>query len=576
MARNLAVTQGSLLAATLAGVAAAFGTLFYPVDAPVGGDLPNTFSVSVRAPRGGIVTLSYDFGAGLNGALSSSAELGPRDAFARVALPLPAGTIVFLRLSLPDGPPQAAARNAQILDSRGRLLRQFADSDLRPDGAIVLRTNLTLPTDPRNPEAVVRRERVAAVLLAAAELAALLAIWRRPRGTPLPAWLERAAIGLAAAAILFSRRPSVFVAPQFWCEDGTIYFLGRNAGVQGLWAAQGNYIALVPRTVAALAALAPALYAPILYAAAAVAVCLAAALKAASPRVGLPLPVFAGLAVVLVPNMDEITANLTNEQWFGAVILVLVCLSQPPADLLQAARDTAALVLFGLTGPFIIFALPLLAWRAARTRSAGAWMLAALGAALAVLQYFEYRTSQPAALPAKWPHLIPFLGAAGYRTGGQLFGLMRSPLIADPVPLGLAGLALYLAIWLLFPLRGRLGEIRPALAWIAFAVMAGGFLRYAHQANLFFEPVFVVRYFYVALLFGAWLMLGGLAVPGPRRWLALLGLCAAVACNLPSYRMAPYIDLDWPHYASAIERGEPVYVPINPPAWGFDSPGRLD
>jgi len=576
MAPQFAVTRAGLLAATLAGLAAAIGTFCYPVDAPVGGELPNTLSVSVRAPRGGKVTADYDFGAGQNGSLRSSAELGRNDQFTRVTLPLPAGTIVSLQLGLPDGLPRASARNAQVLDSRGGLLRQFPDSDLRPDGALVMRTSLNLPTDPRRPGSAVGRERAVSVLLAAAELALLVAVWRRPQGAPRSAWLDRAAIGLAAAAILFSRRPSVFVAPQFWCEDGTIYFLGRSAGLHGLWAAQGNYIAFVPRTVAALAGLAPALYAPVIYAAAAVAVCLAAALKAASPRVGLPFPVLAGLAVVLVPNMDEITANLTNEQWFGAVILVLVCLSRPPADFPQAAGDTVALVLFGLTGPFVIFALPQLAWRAVRTRSAGAALLAALGAALSLLQYLEYRASQPAPLPAGLPHLVPFLGAAGYRTGGQLFGLMRSPLVADPVPLGIAGLALYASMWLLFPLRAGLGEIRPMLAWTALAIMVGGFLRYLGQANLFFEPVFVVRYFYVPLLFGAWLMLGGLAVPGPRRWLALLGLSAAIACNISSYRMAPYTDLDWPRYASAIERGEAVRVPINPPAWSFDSPGRRD
>jgi hypothetical protein len=265
---------------------------------------------------------------------------------------------------------------------------------------------------------------------------------------------------------------------------------------------------------------------------------------------------------------------VTNAQWFGAAILVLVCLSRPPADFWQTVRDAAALVLFGLTGPFIIFALPLLFWRAVRTRSTAGWVLLALGATLAMLQYWAYCSSNPAPLPASSPPLVPFLASAGYRTGGQLFGLMRPPLFASPIPWGIAGLLLYGLMWISFPLSTLIGDIRLMLAWIAFAIIVGGFLRYFDHAGFFFEQVFIVRYFYLPLLFAAWLFLGGLATPGPRRWMAVLGLIAAIACNVPYYRMAPYTDLHWPHYASVIERGEPIQVPINPPAWSFDSPGQ--
>jgi hypothetical protein len=275
----------------------------------------------------------------------------------------------------------------------------------------------------------------------------------------------------------------------------------------------------------------------------------------------LPFPALAGLAVVLVPNMDEITANVANAQWFGAAILVLVCLSRPPAGIGQTVRDAAALVIFGLTGPFIIFAVPLLLWRAVRTRSIPAWMLAALGAALVVLQYRAYSSSQPASLPNAMPPLVPFLAAAGYRTGGQLFGLMFPPLLANPIPWGIAGLALYGIVWFCFPLRTSAGDVRPALAWMALATIVGGFLRYLDHANLFFEQVFIARYFYLPLLFAAWLFLGGLATPGPRRWLAALGLAATIACNVSCHRMAPYIDLHWPHYAWAESRSKSRSTP---------------
>jgi hypothetical protein len=451
-------------------------------------------------------------------------------------------------------------------------VRQFADSDLRTDGTIALRTNLKLPTDPRRRGHVVRLERIAAILLGLAEGAVLIAVWRRSKTAPFPTWFARTVIGVAAAVILFSRRPDVFSVPQFWAEDGTVYFLGAGDGWRSLWESQGNYLALLPRLTAVLSHLAPVWYAPILYETVAVAVCLAAVIKAASPRVGLPFPAFAGLAVVLVPNMDEITANITNAQWFGAVVLVLVCISQPPTTLRQAIRDIVALILFGLTGPFVIFAFPLLLWRAVRRHSKGAWMLTALGAILVILQYRAYCASQPASLPGTIPFLPPFLAAFGYRTGGQLFALMRPPLLGNPIPWGLVAVALYALIWVSFPLRAVVGEIRPALAWMTVAVVGGGFLRYVDHVNLFFEQVFILRYFYLPLLFSTWILLGGLATQGLRRYLAAFALVSAVSCNVPFYRMAPYVDLHWPHYALAIQRGQPTQVPINPPAWSFNFP----
>ena len=563
-----------LLVVTLAGVAAALGALCFPAGTPVGGNFPNVFSVGIRAAQGGTVGIGFEFGAGLDGSLCSYAALPPSRDDTRLSLALPAGTITALRLFLPDSHPRASATDARILDARGRLLWQFADGDLRSDGRIALRSNLHLPTDPRRPDRTPARERWAAILLALAGGAILLLLGRRRDSRIVPPWLCRAAIGFAAAAVLFSRRPGFFVEPQFWCEDGTVYFLAGTDGLRSLWETQANYLVLVPRAIAAASALAPVWYAPILYAAASVAVCLMAAVKAASPRVGLPLPALAGLAVVLVPNMDEITANVTNVQWFGAVILILVCVSTPPRTLSEAVRDTLAILLFGLTGPYVIFVIPLLLWRALRTRVPAAWMLLGLGIALAVLQYWAFRLSRPAPFPGELPPLIPMMAAAGYRTGGQLFSLMPAPLLANPVPWGLAGLALYGLVWCLFPLRAALGEIRPALGWAALAIIAGGLLRYVHLVDQFFEQGFITRYFHFPLLCATWLLLAGLAMSGPRRWLAVLGLAAAVACNAPGYRMAPYIDLHWPHYASAIERGQPVRVPVNPPFWSFESRGR--
>jgi len=576
MKETYAVTRVWLAVVSLAGFAAAFGTFCFPASVPVGGEFPNTLSVNIRIPHGGRVGIGFEFGASSDESLYRYIVLAPSNQFNRVALPLPAGTITVLRLMLPGNDPRASARDARVIDAQGRMLWQFADSDIRADGRITLRANLRLPTDPHRRDRQVARERSAAVLLAMTEAIILMTVLRwRNLALVSPLWFARIAISVAAASVLFSRRPGFFVQPQFWAEDGAVYFLGRTKGWHGLWETQGNYLVLVPRTIAAMANLAPIWYAPILYAAFATVVCLATVIKAASPRVGLPFPALAGLAVVFVPNMDEITANLTNLQWFGAVILVLVCLSKPPSNLRETVRDSVALGIFGLTGPYIIFALPLLFWRALHARSFARWMLPALGVGLSLLQYRAYSESHPVLFSGDLPSFVPFLAAAGYRTGGQLFRLMPAPLVTNPIPWGLGGLALFASIWLVFPLRPR-GEgedIRSKLAWMALAIIGAGFLRYINLANQFFEQLFITRYFYFPLLCAAWLLLGGVAMPGLTRWIAAIGLFAAIMCNVSNYRMAPYTDLHWPHYALAMERRQPTLVPVNPPAWFFHFAG---
>jgi hypothetical protein len=302
--------------------------------------------------------------------------------------------------------------------------------------------------------------------------------------------------------------------------------------------------------------------------------CVLAALKAASPRVGLPLAPFAALAVLLVPTMDELLPSIANVHWFGAVILVLVAASQVPSSRWQAIGDAGLVVLFGLSGPFIVALSPVIVWRAVRTRSRAAWATAALAVVAACLQIAAYRQSTAGAGAVPLPSATTVLAALGYRTGGQMFGLAPSPLFANPLPWGIAGAALLVLIWLLFPLRARGRDLRPLLAWAALSAVAGGFMRYAGYAGQFFEPVFINRYFYEIIVFTLWILICALGTSGARRWFAAALLALVVACNAGRFRLPPFAELDWPHHALAIEQGKAVTVPINPQAWFVGVPAR--
>jgi hypothetical protein len=223
---------GVLFVAAL-GLAASASVFLLPVEPPVGGECPNSLVCEVSAPEGGRLGVGFEFGAGYNAQLCRFVTLPASPATRDVSLPLPAGRIEVLRFFASSPSVQAGIHAVRVVDFRGNVVRRFGDADLRADGRIALRGPILLPTVPRTGDPVVRRERLIAGLLVAAEAVALALLWRRRNRGSMPAWLYHAAVGLSAVAVAFARRPSVFAHPQFWAEDGTVFFPARIDGWHG-------------------------------------------------------------------------------------------------------------------------------------------------------------------------------------------------------------------------------------------------------------------------------------------------------------------------------------------------------
>jgi hypothetical protein len=68
---------------------------------------------------------------------------------------------------------------------------------------------------------------------------------------------------------------------------------------------------------------------------------------------------------LLVPNSSEVNINVTNAQWHLAVLAVLIVLAAPATGGWRVF-DVVVLVVFGLTGPFVVCLVPVVAlwyWR---------------------------------------------------------------------------------------------------------------------------------------------------------------------------------------------------------------------
>jgi hypothetical protein len=378
--------------------------------------------------------------------------------------------------------------------------------------------------------------------------------------------------------ILFVRKPDAFIHPQFWAEDGSLFFTQQiEHGARAHLIPYAGTFNEVPRIVASIGALLPPRHVPAFYNAAAVLVLLGLVLKLYSPRSGLPCPLPFALAVVLVPHPGgEVFACLANVQWVLGLLLLVCALQKSAATVAQAAGDAVLVLCAGLTGPFIFFALPLFGWKLWRAYRSGLRPsrldLPVFGVALgtaAVQLWALLHTSiaAPPAIPAApwvWVRLI------GHRLFGTLF---LGPLITyrlSPILLAIAGLLVLGG--LLWGLRRSPEAFEKAGLSLLFAaaVAAGAFAKHAAAPGLLVPWANGSRYFFIPAVVVAWCLLLGLATArGVPRLLATAALAALLTSSVLSrFQSPPLQDLRWEKQAERIGGSEAVVsIPIHPRGW---------
>lgn len=376
----------------------------------------------------------------------------------------------------------------------------------------------------------------------------------------------------ACAVILAARRPDLVHSPQFWAEDGTVFFLqAHTLGVAALLEPYAGYLHTVLRLVAWLGTALDPMLAPALYVAATGGLTLYVAARTQSARFPFrPSPLYA-LAFVLVPDAYEVLLTLTNLQWVLAGGLLLVLIAREPERPAQAWHDGVAVALLGLTGPFGIVLLPLFVARALRRRTRFSVILAGVAAAVACIQSFMIMRNGLASGNGSvaWEMV---LGVPGLRVGGSLLSGGRwTPDVGWAGATALGVLTLAVVGWL--AARRGPGDGERRLLGLAFAgLLAVGLYRCRDVLPALLHGA-GSRYFFPLQLILLWLGLA--AALEARRWRAVAAwtlIIVVAAANLPRWREPAFADLHWAEYAARIRRGESVTVRINPD-WTFAVPG---
>jgi hypothetical protein len=363
------------------------------------------------------------------------------------------------------------------------------------------------------------------------------------------------AAAMFAVFLLWLRAPDAFYAPQFWAEDGTLFWLGQyTEGWHAFFTPYAGYLQTAPRLTAFLASFFDVARAPRLYATAAILLTAWASVTAAL-SVRPPLMSFLfGCALLIPPHSSgEILGNISNTQWFFAPVLGLVLVSETENQPVVAANNTAFAFLASLSGPFSIIAAPLAVLRFWWRRD----LLSVLVILGGLVQFVTLLRAYPAPPPSS------------HGTLGHLLQTMVLRSFPPDSTAVLAGGAL-LAI-ALFTRNDR--NIRLGVMWVSIAILAATSIKFANDPQAFDGWNNGPRYFYpfhvtiwwcaISLLFIREVRLIGAA------WLAF----SIMTYPRDQFRRAPLKNVQWYVYTRDLGKHE-LHVPINPEGWMIDIPPR--
>ncbi len=389
---------------------------------------------------------------------------------------------------------------------------------------------------------------------------------------------------IASLLILYTRRPDALTNPQFWAEDGRVWFAqAYNQGIiYSLTTPEAGYFQTISRLTAIFSQYFPFDYAPLIFNLVAVAAKIFVVQFILSKRVTNFLPalwmrIFAAFFYLAIPHSYETHANLTNAQWHLALLGCLIIIAAPPVTRIWKVFDFAVISIFALSGPFCLLLLPvaLIKFYAEGNR----WILTLLiviaaGCLIQGTALLIFDRPSHAPLGANINLFLRILG--GHLFVSSIFGengyswTIDRPFWKDGVAviINLIGLTLIIYAFLKTNLELRL------LTIFSFFIVAGAFISPAAsdkipQWEILRYPVIGSRYWLIPI-FCFVLLLFWTARKAENKFMrrtAILLLVLSPIGICQDWQYPPFIDLDFPKYAAEFNSaaaGSEVNIPINP------------
>ncbi len=388
--------------------------------------------------------------------------------------------------------------------------------------------------------------------------------------------------------LLASRSPDRLLNPQFWAEDGSVFFCESvvyGGGAIGI--AYRGYLHVVPRLAAALGSFLPWEWIPSAYAIVAAACTLYVVGRVFCARIPRTAAVVGSLAVLVVCHSGEIWSSLCCLHFIMGALLAVNLIESAPASRADSWRRGVEMALAILSGPEVIVAGPILlirAWQFRREPVASVMMTLALASAAVQLGVMAAHPRvgdvDPAVMAA-----TAIAAAFGYAeflfAGAGADTFLNGPFPEFNFRLVVGAFAMIAVLVLLLDWRNR----RRPTAWLLFAHAAALLvLARAAGADLFrLWPNPLAnggRYTYLPFVlatFGVgWLFAGILEQAPSRRRAVLLAAIPLMLVPLSAaihWSPRPVRDYAWAEQVAEARAGrrKTFVSPANP---GFDVPVR--
>ena len=354
--------------------------------------------------------------------------------------------------------------------------------------------------------------------------------------------------GVICVFVLYLRARSSFLSPQFWAEDGLVFWSQQaTLGWKSIFTPYAGYYHLAPRLVAALSSLFDGGLAPTLYFAGSIVFISWSAATAAScvskPRLGILL----GIGLMLPPiGLGEILGNVTNVQWIMAPTLALVLL--PNLNPFSINRIAYASI-GALTGPFSIFLVPVAAYRIFKSKDlvGGIILVGALIQFLAILHHAA-------------PPYPPTEGTIQHLVGVLAFRpFMYSTLCA------ILGFAV-----ILVSMQKAQRDFRCVLLVFAMAVTTATLFRFWKAPLSLDDELVGARFFYIPRVAFIWCAMSIMFIDWRNTALAAAFILSLEFAGFDHLKKTPLPDAEW----SKFYKERASRIKISPPGWEVTVPNR--
>ncbi|WP_138499133.1 hypothetical protein [Nostoc sp. PA-18-2419] len=165
---------------------------------------------------------------------------------------------------------------------------------------------------------------------------------------------------LLAFILIISRRPDAILNPQFWAEDGTVFYAQtyNNGIINSLFSPYAGYLDAIARLTAAFSMLFSFKSAPLVFNLIAIIIQILPVNFLISSRFSKLIPninyrIYISFLYLALPGCYEVNANITNAQWRIALLIFMAIISKS-SNFLVNLFDILIILIGGLTGPFSI------------------------------------------------------------------------------------------------------------------------------------------------------------------------------------------------------------------------------